>query len=133
MSLFKWSDKYSVNVKIIDNQHKHFIGLIDELYECLVANDVEKFHEILNDLKIYTNYHFETEEKYFDEFNYKDSKIHKAAHQQLREKTESFLQKPDNLLDSGYKLLEFMTDWLVHHIEEMDKKYSETFHKHGLS
>jgi len=36
----------------------------------------------------YGNFHFATEEKYFDEFNYEDTEEHKKRHQEFRDKLE---------------------------------------------
>ncbi len=29
-------------------------------------------------------------------------------------------------------MLEYLKQWLVHHIQEIDKKYTDCFNKHGL-
>jgi len=37
MSYLKWSDKYSLNVAEIDEQHKKLVGLVNEMYDAMHA------------------------------------------------------------------------------------------------
>ena len=67
--MIKWNDKYSVNISLIDEQHKKLFELINK------ANIVEKFSNnskgimgILDQMTEYALKHFETEEHYMKEF-----------------------------------------------------------------
>jgi hemerythrin-like metal-binding protein len=132
MTSIKWDDKYKIGVKSIDKQHKHFVGLINTLYEYIESRHTERIPEIINDLSLYAEEHFKLEEKYFDEFNYVDSDAHKAAHNELRLKVRELNTKRDNPKDLAFDLLYFMEKWLLVHFRGMDKKYVETFKQHGL-
>jgi len=84
---FIWKDKYNLNIKEIDDQHKNFVNILEEVYQSVLTNEDRKLvGKRLEDLKNYAIKHFATEEKYFDEFNYSDSKKHKAAHQDLEKR-----------------------------------------------
>lgn len=80
-----WKPDYSVHVKEIDEQHQNFVHILDTLYDAIQKGETEK---ILNDtfaqLMRYKEFHFATEEKYFDEFNYEGAEVHKKAHQDFR-------------------------------------------------
>ena len=68
MPFIEWKDAYSVNIAVIDKQHKHLIDLINRLHASILSGrDNETLADILTDLVYYTIYHFDTEEKFFDE------------------------------------------------------------------
>ncbi len=131
-NIIEWSDDYSVGVDLIDSQHKHFIGILNELYECLETSNTQKLPSILKELATYADVHFDTEEKYFDEFHYEGSKEHKAVHDDLKLKVLEFLRKKGDPIAIGYELLDFLEDWLINHLDLMDKKYTKCFNQHGL-
>lgn len=134
MPLFVWEDKYKVGVKEFDEQHKKLIELINKLYDAMKqghGKDVLK--SILNDLFEYTKYHFETEEKYFSDYNYPDKNEHVKVHNELRNKVIDLKNKLDNgtTVISG-ELMKFLKEWLVNHIMDSDKKYGTFFNERGV-
>lgn len=130
----KWNEKYSVGVKEIDDQHKRFVEIMNSLYAAVYAGENrEKMAEILLDLVNYKDNHFETEEKYFDLFQYENADEHKAEHQKLREKVTAFYQQfQEGKADVTAELMDFLEDWLVDHLEKQDQKYVECFKKNDL-
>jgi len=135
--MIKWDNKLSVNVEEIDEQHKNFINILNKISNAVnkknIAEDLEKF---LNELILYANFHFSTEEKYFDKFNYEGSKEHKAEHQQIKNKIKEFVSKKESKNADIYivyfDLLDFLADWLVNHLKNMDMKYIKCFNDNGL-
>ena len=130
--VIKWRDDYSVGVGIIDGQHRHFIKIADRLYRCITENNVKCYPEILKELQNYADFHFSTEERYFEEFKYGGAAEHKAEHDKLRARVSKFTHDEGELLIDGYKLLEFLEEWLVNHLEKMDKKFATFLNKNGL-
>jgi hemerythrin len=132
MTSIKWDDNYKIGIKSIDKQHKHFVGLINTLYEYIESKHTEKIPEIIDDLSSYAEEHFRLEEEYFDKFNYTDTDVHKAAHEALRSKIKELGDKKGDPKTLAFDLLYFMEKWLLVHFRGMDKKYVETFKSHGL-
>ena len=132
MTKIKWDDSYSVGIKVIDKQHKHFVGLLNDLYECLELNKTSKIPDIIKDLTSYAENHFKMEEEYFEKFHYVDAEVHKAAHDLMREKVKAFNNRHDDPKALGFDVLYFMEKWLLIHFKSMDKKYVETFKQHGI-
>ena len=134
----EWKEEYSVKVKEIDEQHKKLFTLLNETDETIHNGEKKEiFIGILNRLSEYAKYHFETEEKYFDKFNYPDSKEHKESHDQYEGKIQEFENKiqelaEEELLDFYYEILDFLEDWWVGHILYEDMRYSQFFNEHGL-
>jgi len=131
---FKWEKDYIFCIKEIDNQHRHFVAILDDIYKSLInLGSREEQGKLLNDLVGYAVVHFQTEEKYFDQFNYEGTVEHKKAHQELKEKVLKF-QADFKLGKSeiSSEILDFLEDWLIDHLATQDKKYVECFHAHGL-
>jgi hemerythrin-like metal-binding protein len=131
----EWTEELSVHVKLIDEQHKHFIGIINKLYKANENLTIKKDLPVLiSELIEYAKVHFATEEKYFDLFNYEGGSEHKAQHHMMYLKLEEFKNNlSGDLIKLTEILMSFVEDWLVIHIEEYDKKYVECFTSHGLS
>lgn len=132
--MITWTPEMSVNVREIDDQHKHFVGLMNELYSTAFQGGAkEKLAEILNKLVDYTNLHFQTEEKYFEQFQYELTAEHEKLHNELKVKVATFVERfrveGESIIA---ELMDFLEDWLVDHLENQDKKYTKCFNEHGL-
>lgn len=132
-----WSEEYNVGVKEIDDQHKYFVGLLNETYDAVInKKSIEKIQEIFVKLDNYAILHFGTEEKYFDLFHYELAQEHKEEHKKLLKKAREFKQHyrnhPEKIYDIIEELFDFLENWLVDHIANQDRKYIECFKKNGL-
>lgn len=129
-----WNDGMSMNVKVIDEQHKAFIGTINELIDCIntVPNE-EKISSIIKKITNYKLQHFATEEKYFKEFNYEGAAEHIAAHRDFNKRVELLTQEHGkDPISFAFNLVDFLEDWLLDHLSNMDRKYIKCFNEHGL-
>lgn len=71
MALIQWDDSFSVKVAEIDQQHKRLIVMINELHDAMKqGKGKDALGKIINGLISYTATHFDTEERYFDQFEY---------------------------------------------------------------
>ena len=117
--MYKMKDEFKTNIEIIDQQHEKLFEITNEAYMLLTNNfKLDKYDEIvgiLESLKDYTQFHFETEEKYMEH--------------------DSFINKLENLdlthIDSNQdvsikELLQFLNDWLIDHILQNDKLIGES-------
>ncbi len=132
--LLIWNESNSVGVKEIDEQHKKIFGMINELYSAMKeSKEKQVLNGLIAGLLDYAKYHFSTEEKYFDEFNYEGKEMHIDRHHRYVDKIlqfeKEFEEKKDFL---SYDILDFLEDWWIKHINGADKGYTECFHKHGL-
>jgi hemerythrin len=93
----------------------------------------EVLADILDQLAAYTVYHFSTEEKYMEQCNYSGLLLHKKEHDSFVGKVDSLIKDYQaNKLGITIDLMNFLRDWVSHHIQVTDKKYSETFNKNGI-
>lgn len=130
----QWEDKYSVGVKMIDDQHKQMFETINKLIDVLaVVPTKQQIDEIVADLVRYKKFHFETEEKYFDEFNYENREEHKLKHKEFNSKLDELVTKNgDDSITMAFELVDFLEDWLLNHLMTEDQKYVECFAKNNL-
>lgn len=124
----------SVGIKEIDDQHKQLVDTIASLNDAIINKKEDKeMHAIFNKLYDYILFHFSTEEKYFDKFNYERTNEHKAAHQFFADRVIKIQKEVDNDVHRlSLELIAFLEFWLVGHVMVMDQQYVECFHKNGL-
>jgi len=130
----EWKEEYSVGIQEIDDQHKYFISLLNDLYSAIAANKGrEELKLLFQYVSDYAEKHFATEEKYFEEFNYEGAEDHKEKHQQMRDEIKRIESMEDGKeIDFYGNLVYFLKDWLEDHLAQMDQKYEECFRAHGL-
>jgi hemerythrin len=132
--MIKWNDKYSVNISLIDEQHKKLFELINKanIAEAL-NNNTKDVLAILDQMTEYALKHFETEEHYMKEFNFPGYQPHRSEHIDF---TNTAIDYKNRVVGGDYQIineiLEYLKQWLVNHIQVTDKKYIECFKKNGL-
>ena len=134
MAYIEWSDEFSVNVKMIDAQHKKLCGMINKLHDAFVSRKGSDVHrEIVDGMIDYAKTHFATEEKYMTKFDFVGLELHKIEHERFLEKALEF---QSSLAATGFvpsiNVLSFLKEWLQSHIQGTDKRYSHCFNEHGL-
>ncbi len=134
MPLMNWKDDYSVNVGMIDQQHKKLISLLNDLYDGLrEQKGKDVVGKVLGDLVSYTEAHFTSEERLMKTHGYPAYLQHKVEHDALTSKVVAF-QKDFNAGRTSVpvELLHFLRDWLSNHILGTDKLYSSYFQSKGI-
>lgn len=133
--LIIFGKKYSIGLNEIDEEHRILIGLINELYHSYSDNkSIKQVQKVIERLLDYTEFHFGNEEKYFDEFNYKNAEAHKKQHKIFIDKIKEFKQKHQKGTDRAiaFEIIEFLMNWFLNHILHVDVKYVPTFKKGGV-
>ncbi|MFA6521917.1 MAG: bacteriohemerythrin [Candidatus Gracilibacteria bacterium] len=140
MDRFIWTKEYSVGIELIDNQHKHFFEITNNILDYADQKDLSNRNEIvnlINDLGNYALYHLSTEEEYFDKFKYPDAPAHIEAHNNFKKTAKALfdevIKADTNIKATAQKAALFAGSWLFQHILSMDKKYSQFFIDHGLT
>ena len=132
--MMQWTPAMSVDVMLIDDQHKEFIRLINRL-EALpnVSDPLKHLGIVLIELNGYVQYHLSTEEELFVLFNYPGAAPHIQDHQRMRDELLAMIDRHINHGENvAAALMHFMITWLSGHIQGEDKKYTQCFHEHGL-
>jgi hemerythrin len=134
MSLIRWNDNFSVNVTMIDHDHKKLVAMINELTDAMKAgHGKDVLGKILDELIQYTATHFQREEKYFQQIKYPDAVAHKREHTDFVKKVAEFKKEFDaGRVTVSVNILQFLSKWLQHHIRVSDQKYSKFFNENGI-
>ena len=124
MSLFQWKDDYLVGQQEIDSQHKRLFQLADQLHAAMTTGKgKDVMLKTLGDLIDYTKRHFAAEEKLMQKSNYPDYLAHKVFHDKLTAQVVQFQTEfAAGKSTVTIQLLQFLKDWLQHHIGETDRK-----------
>jgi hemerythrin len=127
MSMFDWKKEYSLGHLEIDAQHKRLFELANELHTAMsLGKGKDALSKTLQNLVAYTKQHFASEERLMQAHHYPDYLQHKANHDALTTQVIDF----QNDFETGrtaltIALLQFLKDWLQHHIGETDRKVAE--------
>ncbi len=132
--LITWSDEFSIDIQEIDEQHKRLVELINQLYDAITTKrPAEALEKVLDDLVEYTRVHFAVEECVLRLFDYPDYDAHKAVHDKIAARVIEF-QRQFRAGDHkvGMELLYFLKDWLMDHINKVDRQYAPVVLKGGV-
>lgn len=134
MALINWNSSLSVNIAEIDNQHQKLVGMINDLNEAMRQGKGKTvLGQIINGLIGYVGTHFKTEEKYFEQFGYPETDLHKKEHQEFTSKVGDFKKGFEGgQMGLSIEVMNFLSDWLQSHIKIVDKKYAPLFIEKGL-
>jgi len=114
-------------IKTVDLQHQKFFYLLNEIkMYTLTGEDNTTILEIIDQLKAYTQYHFETENRIMTRIGFPDIDEHLKQHDLFINKIEEFrityTYKSETL---SLQMLSFLQKWFLVHIPEYDNQYVE--------
>ncbi len=132
---FKWSPKFSVNIKTIDIQHRELINILNRLCNANAKCEGNKaIAEILDDLMGHTQTHFALEENLMQQVQFEDYEAHKLEHKKLIEQLDQLCTK--HLFEEMpiyFEILNFLTAWLKGHLLDEVRNYRTILQRNELS
>lgn len=128
MPLIPWESKFELGISEIDEQHKKMLQIINKLYDIFegIKNESQtEIDKIIKEMAEYALYHFATEEKYFELFDYEHKEDHIEIHNQYRAKIEEWQNKYNEEKDNKifFEISNFLHDWWTWHINNTDRDY----------
>lgn len=134
MDFVTWNEKYSVKIASIDEQHKKLVSIINQLYTAMKeGKSRDQLSKTLEDLVEYTKSHFSYEESLLEKAGYQDLAEHKEQHRTFVEKISTACKdyKNGNMFMS-IDICNFLQNWLIHHIQGTDQKYTQLLLDKGI-
>lgn len=135
---FAFTDKYKTGIELIDNEHNRLFDIIREANELIHAEILhDKYDEIiriLNELRNYTDTHFNDEEEFMEKINYPELEAQRKAHSAFINKLVNIDFAEFDEIDNnqqGYllELIDYLLNWLTNHILGSDLKIGEYVRK----
>lgn len=138
-----WHEKYELNIKEIDTQHKKFFSILestDPMLEKdeLADQDIFQIMRLLMELRSYGFFHFYTEEKLMTKSGYPDFLKHFDLHDDfmfaMKEYRVTFLElfkiyqeghaNHDDIFEFLKGFIKYVAEWYQQHISNEDAKYA---------
>jgi hemerythrin-like metal-binding protein len=134
MALLIWSDRLSVGVKAVDDEHRILVDTLNELHTAMLAGKAHSITgKLLQKLVEFAPSHFSAEEEILQAAQFPGLDEHRQRHRDLTRGVESFVhrhQRGDAMLN--LHLMNFLRDWLFHHILEEDREYGVWLNQRGI-
>lgn len=127
-----WSDDMLVGHGAIDETHREFVDLVNELRRCLPEDATRQ----LLRLKEHVLSHFEKEEQLMRQFNYPSPDCHSDEHAKVVHAIDQVLQRLQTgllALSGVHRLAQALMDWFPGHITYMDSALSAWLSKQRFS
>jgi hemerythrin-like metal-binding protein len=128
-----WGDKHAVGFQGIDDEHKDLFEAVRGLESAMARFAAPaEMGVLLEKLVAATGKHFASEEAMMREAKYPGLPLHAANHQRLMKKVEAFAVRHSR---SGVVVnqhaLNFLRDWLLHHMENDDTRLGAWLKERG--
>ena len=122
-----WDNSMSVGVDILDDDHRKLIDMFNGLLKTGIAEkDRGSLSGLLGGLREYTTVHFAREEALMEQQGYPDLDAHRAAHRYFIDEVQKLCLDDDdsNEMMLRIDLILLLKEWLIEHIQSVDKQYS---------
>jgi len=135
MALLNWSDKYSVGVRALDDQHTGLFQTLNDLHGAMLKGHAQSLTgPLLRKLVDYTHRHFAAEESMLVSTGYPGLAAHRVKHRELTKQVEEYVARFEKgEITLNLSLMNFLRDWLTNHIQKTDKEYGPWLNEHGVS
>lgn len=127
MPLIEWTDALRVGHDAIDRDHQRLADTVNGLHEAMLAGQgMGQVQSALDDIVAHATAHFRREEKIMEDAAYPSLAEHRQQHAELVAEVAQLRQR----FEAGesifsLRVLQFLSDWLVRHINDADKPLSD--------
>ena len=125
MAHIQWKDRYNINFREIDAQHRGLLDLLNELIDLVDNHDQsDQVARIFHSLADYALTHFSSEERYMEAARYPKLAQQRQEHaffiSRLLDLSQAYDPKDPQLVD---ETLGFLKHWYLEHIIKSDQEY----------
>ena len=133
-----WDESFSVNNKEIDDQHKRWIDIFNNLHSNMIKGKALQTDGLsaLKAMEDYSRYHFSFEEDFMHKIGFPGLYDHRRLHSDFDDMIYSYYRKAiDGELILNSEILSILKGWILNHILKEDKQYAIYFEaqKKGVS
>ncbi|PWC32144.1 bacteriohemerythrin [Azospirillum sp. TSO22-1] len=128
----QWTEVLSVGVDQIDEEHQHFIRLLDRFNHAETRSLPEaELYAMLAEVVLYTEQHFTNEEGLMRDAGYPFLDQHHMMHDIAEQEVHRLASGTASEEEIREVLGRFMLNWLVLHIQSADRKFGEWLQETG--
>ncbi len=122
MDAIKFDKSLHVDNRLLDREHAILIEHINTLQQVMGgASSRTLVGQVLEGLVEYTKTHFYVEEELMQALKYPKYFDHKTAHDKFKRTMKQLVDNHQSgKTDITEELMEFLTDWLINHIQRLD-------------
>ncbi len=134
ISRFVWKDAFALKVPKMDGEHKVLIEKINFLAEAMEKSQGRPSKNVKTAfaaLASYTRTHFANEEAFMDSFAYSEEAKHKEIHRALLAQVDKFGSELQASRLNASALMNFLNDWLLKHILNVDMRYADEYRQNN--
>ena len=121
-----WQSWFEVGHPRIDAEHKAFFDIIKSIDEDIQrgANKMRILRS-LNELALYTEFHFASEENLMEDVSYPALRAHRDIHKAILAEMRDFIHDIRLGIDRIGELVAFLFNWFCSHTVTEDTKFSK--------
>ena len=134
MAIIPWDSRIILNVRLIDEQHKVLVDLINSFYESIRKKEPDTaILELLQGLLDYTRFHFTDEQDLMRKHNYPGLKHQLGEHKDFIEHISDCHKRiSEGKLVVSLEITSYLRTWLIDHIKGTDKKLADFLNQRGI-
>ncbi len=134
MASISWDERYSVQVRELDDQHKKLLSMVQALHEAMrQGHGKQELNKIFGNLVSYCASHFANEERLMKMHGYPEYQEHQQIHAKMTNKALSLQQEfQAGKMGITLETMKFLEDWVTKHILGTDKKYGPYLNGKGV-
>ncbi|GFO60403.1 hypothetical protein GMST_27280 [Geomonas silvestris] len=133
MAQIEWNPELSVGIEPIDEQHLKLIELLQGLEDAVRdGKDAALIEDTITNLFNYARVHFTAEEELLKKHKYPEEKLHQMEHNKFITKAFEFRESFDARKPGlNIEVVNFLSSWILSHIQITDQRYTRYLKKHG--
>lgn len=129
-----WDAHFELGIASIDAHHKRLVELVTRLADSFESGKSQgELRREVSDVVSYMTSHTQHEDQLMVDHGYSDIKKHRQKHTDLLGQAASLQAKATegNLMVTS-KTVDFLQEWLLHHMDESDKELARFLRTEGV-
>lgn len=135
MAFIVWNDRLSVNIGVLDGDHRRLVGILNELYDSIRDGCGQQIiGSVLDQLMEYMRDHFAREEQLLANTGYPEIDEHRKLHAEATAWIEELREqyREGKAVAPSLDAVVYLKDWLFDHILEADHRYISHLNAAGI-
>ena len=125
MKFFEWKDSFNIGNVELDRQHRSFLEMLNEYYDCTTGCTKDVIDDqLIMRIKDYAAMHFRFEEQLMKDAGYRETAHQQEQHRYFESLVSNLASHHEDGQSEDLKsILSMLKDWFLCHILEEDKKF----------